>query len=336
MENWNGAVLCKEARQLSRGEDKRKLSAIHAGITAGVALVITLAQYLLAAGIDKTGGLSGMGMRSILQTAATFLNSANTILMPFWNLGFFFAALLWVRQQRAEPGDLLQGFRRFGPALRLWLTKALLVFCMIMVCAYIASFAFMATPWAAPITEFAQEAGMDLAKADAMMNRMDGAQINALLQSLIPMLVIWGALFLVLAVPVLYKLRMAEYMILDQKAGAVAAMLISARMLRKRCWKLFLLDLRFWWYYTLEVLCLLIYCADLWLPMLGIPIPQNEGVVLGLYVLYLVALFGVHTLLRPRVQTAYAMVYEHLRQAEPVLPKTRPQPDPKTLPWDPQ
>ena len=336
MENWYGAALCKEARKLSRGEEKIKISAIHAGISAGVALAVTIIYYLLEKGIAQTGGLSGMGMRSILQTAATVLSTANSVLAPFWNLGFWFVTLLWIREQPAQFGDLLAGFRRFGAYLRLLLNRGLLTMLIGLVSIYISSYLYMITPWSASVVEFAQTSGMDMNVANQLMSQMDMAQMDALLFDMIPMLVIWGALFLVLAVPVLYKLRMAEYVVLDQKAGAVAAMLISARMLRKRCWKLFLLDLRFWWYYTLEVLCLLIYCADLWLPALGIPIPQNEGVVLGLYVLYLVALFGVHTLLRPRVQTAYAMVYAHLCQAEPVLPKTRPQPDPKTLPWDPQ
>ena len=78
MENWYGAALCKEARNRSRGQEKTKLSAIHAGISAGVALAVTLLYYLLEKGIAQTGGLAGMGMRSILQTAATLLTPLQT------------------------------------------------------------------------------------------------------------------------------------------------------------------------------------------------------------------------------------------------------------------
>jgi len=95
MEVWYGAALCAEARQRSRGNEKLKIAAIHAGITAGVALMVTLLQLLLSQGIGNTGGLSGLGMRSLLQTAETVLSGANTVLMPFWNVGFLFAALLW-------------------------------------------------------------------------------------------------------------------------------------------------------------------------------------------------------------------------------------------------
>lgn len=337
METWYGAALVGKARQLSRGEDKRKLSAIHAGITAGVALAATLLQLWLAEGIGNTGGLSGLGMRSVLQTAGTVLNGANTILTPFWSVGFLFAALLWAREKTAHPGDLLVGFRRFGVFLRLMLLEGVLLFATGMFCVYASSFIYMMTPWAQPVIAFAQSVGMDMNAANAAMAQMDMATMDALLAAMIPMLVIWGLLCLVVVVPMLYRFRMAEFFLLDEKRmGAIQAMAFSTRMLRKRRWKLFLLDLRFWWYYGLQMLCLLLYSADLWLPLLGVTLPAGLGTSLGLYVLYLLALFAVQTLLRPQVQTAYALAYEQLLHIDPILPKPVPQPDPKNLPWDEQ
>lgn len=335
MENWYGAALTENARQLSRGEEKRKLSAIHAGISAGVALAVTLLQFLLAEGIGNTGGLSGLGMRSVLQTAGTLLSSANSILTPFWNLGFWFAALLWARQRMARPGDLLAGFRRFGPYLRLLFTKGILLLAMGMFCAYVSSFVYMLTPWAAPVVAFAQSVGMDMEAANTAMSQMDLATMEAMLGAMIPMLVIWGVLCLAVLVPVFYRFRMAEFFLLEEKRlGAIPAMALSARMLRKRRFRLFLLDLRFWWYYGLQLLCLLLYSMDLWLPLLGVTLPESTALSLGLYVLYLLALFLVQTFLRPQVQTAYALAYAQLLHIEPVLPKPVPQPNPKNLPWD--
>ena len=272
-------------------------------------------------------------MRSILQTIGTVLHTGNTLAVPFWNLGFLYVALLWARQTAANPRDLLTGFRRFGPYLRLVIGRSLLTIASLLCCAYLSSAVYMMTPWAKPVTDFAYAVGMDMEKANQLIAGMDMAQMDAMLKSMIPMLVMWAIAALVLLVPMLYRFRMAEFVVLeDRRMGGLVAMIMSARMLRKRRFRLFLLDLRFWWYYLLQVLCLAICYADFWLPVFGVDLPQGLGMSLVLYGLYLLALFGVHTLLSPRVQTAYALAYEQLRRMEPVMPK--PQVEPKNLPRD--
>lgn len=335
MENWNGATWLRNARERTRGEETRKIAAIHAGIALGVALIITLIQVVLSEGIAQTSGLSGLGMRSILETAGTLLQWANAVATPFWNLGFVFAALLWVRGRSARPKDLLQGFRRFGPYLRLLLAKGMLIFFISLACIYLSSYIFMLTPWAEPVIAFAEAAAMDMEVAGELVAQMDISQVDALLASMIPVFVIWAILCLLVLVPRLYSFRMAEFIMLEeQKVGGVAAMLLSSRMMRKRRWKLFLLDLRLWWYYGLQLLCFGLYFADLWLPMLGVALPfGDEWSWLVFYVGYLISLFAVRTFLRPQVDAAYALVYEDLRQAEPILPKRRTA-TPKQLPWD--
>lgn len=333
MENWYGAALTEDARHLSRGNEKRTLAAIYGGVLVGAALAITLAQILLERGIGNTGGLSGLGMRSVLQTIGTVLHGANTVLTPFWNLGFLFAALLWARGSAVKPQDLLTGFRRFGPYLRLLILRAITAIAGGAFCVYLSSALYMLTPWSATVMDFAQSVNMDMEAAGTMVAQMDAAQIDAMLISMIPMLAIWFVLCLAVVVPMLYRFRMAEFVILDdRRMGGLAAMLLSARMLRKRRWKLFLLDLRFWWYYGLQVLCLSISFADLWLPVLGVVLPGGLGTTMGLYLVYLAGLVLIHTFLSPRVQTAYALAYEKLRQMDPVMPK--PHPVPQNLPWD--
>lgn len=333
MENWYGAAITEKARQLSRGDEKRKVAAIYGGVLVGAALAVTLLQLLLEKGIGNTGGLSGLGMRSVLQTIGTLLHSANTVLTPFWNLGFLFASLLWARNSEARPNDLLMGFRRFGPYLRFTILRGITMIAGGVFCVYLSSSIFMLTPWAESVMAFAQSVNMDIDAANTMIAQMDMAQMDALLMSMIPMLVIWAILCIAVVVPMLYRFRMAEFVILDdRRMGGLAAMLLSARMLRKRRWKLFLLDLRFWWYYCLQALCLGISFADLWLPLLGISLPGGIVTMMGLYLAYLLSLFLIHTFLSPQVQTAYALAYEQLRQLEPVMPKA--QSVPQNLPWD--
>ena len=72
----------------------------------------------------------------------------------------------------------------------------------------------------------------------------------------------------------------------------------------------------------------------MWLPLLGVTLPDSIFVTLGLYGFYLIALVLIQTFLRPRVQTAYALAYEQLLQMEPILPKMRSVP--QNLPWDEQ
>ena len=112
-------------------------------------------------------------------------------------------------------------------------------------------------------------------------------------------------------------------------------MLISGAMMRRRRFQLFRLDLRFWWYYALKVLCLLICYADLLLGVLGVTLPlSSDAVYLITYGLYLAALFAVEVSFRPRVDTAYAIAYETLKQMGPVMKK--PVEKPENLPWDAQ
>ena len=334
MENWNGATWIQKARGLTRDKEKLKISAIHAGVTVGAALVITLAQLVLSTQIEKTSGLSGLGMRSILQTIETVLQTANLALMPFWDLGFLFVGLLWARECAAAPRDLLAGFRRCGPYLRLMLLQGLLVFLGGVACAYVSSFIFMMTPWAGNVMEFAQSVGMDMTAASQAMAQMDAAAMEALMAAMQPMLIIWGILGALVLIPMLYRFRMAGFLILDgQPIGAIAAMVLSSRMLRRRRFKLFLLDLRLWWYYGLQMFCTVFYLAELWLPMLGISLPvSSETAGLIFYMVYLLSIFAVQTLLRPQVAVTYAQAYEYLRQGENVLPKVLE--TPKNLPWD--
>ena len=230
-------------------------------------------------------------------------------------------------------GDLLTGFRRFGAYLRLTLSRVLLLIAAGCLSMYASSYLYMLTPWSGAVLEFAQSTGMDMEAANQLLNQMEIGQIDVLLRSMAPMLIIWMGLFTVLAMPMLYRFRMAEYFLLeDRRMGALRAMLASAQMLRKRRVQLFLLDLRFWWYYGLHILCLVVYSADLWLPMLGVAVPDSVFVTLGLYGFYLIALVLMQTFLRPQVQTAYALAYDRLLHMEPVLPKMRPMP--QNLPWD--
>lgn len=332
MEKLNATLLINTAREKLTGQDARKMAAFHTAIAVAVALVSTVLQYVLAEGVVNTSGLSGIGTRSLLETIQTVLQYANVLLMPFWNLGFLYVALQWARGGYARKEDLLTGFHRFGPFLGLMLNRGLLVFAVIFLTMNISSIFFMLTPAAAKITELGAATGGDVAALTQYLEEMTLADTVALMESMIPMLVIWLILCAALLIPLLYRFRMAEYVILDTRgARGLSSMLISAALLRRRCWQLFRLDLKFWWYYGLKVLCAVLCYADLLLELMGIS-ASGEVAYLGSYVLYLVALFGVEVAFRPRVDTAYALAYDTLKEMAPVVRK-EPEP-PKNMPWD--
>lgn len=334
METLNANVLIGNAREKLAGKDTRRMAVIHTGITVAAALLITALQYVLAEGIGKTGGLSGMGTRSVLETLQTVLQWANMILLPFWNLGFLYAAMLWTRDRYARKEDLLTGFHRVGPCLGLLLNRTLLTILVLVICINVSSVVYMMTPAAAEILELAGSYGNTEALYDYLYS-MNEAQILELFYQMIPMLVVCVLLSALLLIPLLYRFRMAEYVILDQKGiRGMSAMLFSAMLLRRRCWQLFKVDLRFWWYYGLKVLCVLLLYADLLLGAVGIAFPvSGELAYLVTYLLYLAALFAVETFFRPQVETAYAGFYETVKELGPAQKKTVPA-NPQNMPWD--
>lgn len=334
MDNLNVRFFVGDAREKLRGKDAKSLAVFHTGITVAAALVITLLQFVLAEGIGNTSGLSGLGTRSILETIQTVLHWANMILVPFWGLGFLYASLLWSQNRYARREDLLMGFRRFGPFLSLLLNRSVLAILVMILCGHLSSAAFMLTPAAGSFMELVEVEGADMEALNQMMAQMSWEDTMALANSLLPMLIIWGVLSLVILVPLLYRFRLAEYVILDEPlARGLSSMLISAALLRRRCWKLFRLDLQFWWYYGLKLLCTLLCYGDLLLGILGVNLPVGgEVAALITYGLYLAALFAIEVAFRPQVDTAYAGLFLALKEMGPE--QKRAPAVPQNMPWD--
>lgn len=334
MDKLNTLSYIRDARQKLNGKNAIRLAAFHTGVTVAAALVITLLQFALSAGIGKTTGLSGLGTRSLLETLQTVLQWANSVLVPFWSLGFVYAAMLWADDLPAGRKDLLTGFYRLGPYLRLMLILGLMSMVVLMFCANLASMVYLTTPAASEIMELATESGGDMNTLSGLLTQMSGEQVAALQNAVLPLLAICGVIGAALLLPLLYRFRLAKYAILNRPGtGALAAVRISVVLMRRRCLQFLRLDLRLWWYYALKLLCLVICYGDLLLEAMGVALPDlGNGVALGTYLLYLAALFAVETLFRPQMETAYAIAYRDLMERGPAGRKD--QPVPKRMPWD--
>ena len=306
--------------------DPRLLAVIHTGVALGVSLVLTLISYFLTRQIDSTGGLAGMGTRSVLSTAQAMLSIGSAVIMPFWEIGFIAAAIRMARQQSATPDTLLSGFRRLGPVLRLNLLRALIIGLISFACLQVSSVIFIMTPLSIPIME----------ATEALMAQgapvIDEALIQSLIPHILPVYGIFGVLFCVIAIPVLYRFRMADFAIMDlEPAGALRALGASHKMMRYNRLSLFKIDLQFWWFYALQIFGVALCYGDEILPAVGIRLPFSGDTAFFLFLgIYLIFQLALAWFAQSRVQTTYACVYEallpeYLDPEPPVM---------KNLPWD--
>ena len=283
-------------------------------ITALSALLVSALITILGDRIDQTGGLSDLGLRSILSTAQTVLPIAHALALLGIQLGYQNAALSMARRQAVGPRSLLDGFRRYAPLLRSVLLQGLL-YLLIGICAtYAATFIFMMTPL---VEDFRVLVEPMLTDPDALYDALynDTAFAAAAGKALLPFFPIFLAVFLAAAAPFFYQYRMTNYCLLDDpRKGALAAMSESARMMRGHRLDLLKLDLGFWWFYLGEAFVALVLYGDLLLPMVGVTLPWSSTV--NYYVFYAASLVlegGLFFACLNRVETTYATAYEALR-----------------------
>lgn len=311
-------IYADAAAQAAQTPGQRKLAAVWAGAAAAAALMTSLVSLLLENQISGTGGLDGMGLRSFLSTAQLALGLFTAIALPFWTLGHTAAALEISRTRTARLGALAEGFRRFGAALRFFLLQAAVYVALAVVSLNISSILFSLTPQAANVME------LMLPLMENPTGTGDAAADMAILESaaeaMLPAILLWCGLFLVLSIPAFFRLRLAQLRLVDEPAcGAIASALFSVRTMRHHCLSLFLLDLRFWWFYLGELAVAALCYRDVLLPMLGVSLPmdgQTGSIVF--YVVSLLAQAGLYILAKNRVAVCYAGFYDCVTGQETV------------------
>lgn len=306
------ALIRRADRSISGAAwDPRKLVLIYAGITAVVMFLVTAANYLLQAQIAGTGGLSGLAMRSMLETAIQVLQTAVNLILPFWTFGYLASMLRMTRGQAFGPDTLLEGFRNFWPVLRLNILRGGYCLVTALVCIYPSMLIFLWTPLSAPFQAIL-EPFMAQGTTEIVL---DEASLAAATEALAPALLIYILLLAVVLGPKYYSFRMADYCLMDDpKAGARAAIRRSTVMLHKNRLELLKLDLRFWWFYLLDGLTLVICYGDMLLALAGITLPFSTEISYFLfYGLSLLVQLGLYVWVRNKVECTYAAGYECLK-----------------------
>ena len=303
----------------------RRLMAIHAGAALGLSLILTAVSYFLSNHTGGSGGIGGLGAQAALSTVQTVLQLAGTVVMPFWSAGLVFCALSYARGHRAEPISLLEGFRRFRPILSSVLMMGLRYLGVGFLSVYLSSSLLMVTPAALPVMNASQQLLED-----------PSADPYALLGDALPIVMLWYLgifliVFAVLALPLFYRWRLVNYLIMDDpKTGGLQAMVMSRGMMTRRRMELFRLDLSFWWFYVLEFLAVGLAYGDVLLAAVGVTLPLPDGAAFWCFALLSLACqFGLYVWAKPKLAVTYAFAYEALRQ--PPEPKTQ---KPVSHPWN--
>ena len=327
-------IINQAAQRLDTASyNPRKLVLIHSGAALGFAFVLTALNFAISQGVGNTGGLSGMGMRAILETIRTLLQYASMILQPFWQIGFLAAAVAIARNQRFGVPTLLQGFRRFASVLGLLFAEGFGAIIIAFTCAYISSGIFMVTPYAQPFMDAIAPALEEASLLSGGQVYLDETVLAAAMETMTPMLLIFAAVYLLVLIPISYRVRLAEFILMDQPhCSGLRALFTSFRLMRRNCLRLLRLDLQFWWFYVLQTLALVIGYGDVLLPALGVALPIHTDLAFFLfYILHLAIQLALHVWMKAKMQTSYALFYDSLLAS---IPQPKPQPQPKNLPWD--
>lgn len=327
------ASLHRQAKDLlGRAEySPKKLVLIHTAVSLGASLLMTVLNYLFSLQIADTGGLGGLGLRSMLTTAQSVMEMAVLAILPFWEFGLVYAALRWAKGETAGMTDLLQGFRRFGAVLGFQFFSCALFLALAIALFYFSTTVFMLTPWAAPLLELFAPIATPSATAEEIEALLTPELMQQAASTMTPLFILFSILFLVVAIPLFYRLRLSQFAVMEG-TGAVKSMVQSIRITQRNSLQLLKLDLHFWWYYLLQVLCLAVSFGDVFLLQLGITLPVSADV--GYFLFYVLGALCQLVLLwqaQAPLLTTYGLAY---RAFKGTPPKAEIVPKPANVPWD--
>ncbi len=292
--------------------DYRKLVFQHAAVSSALMLILSLVGLWVNSSIADTQGLDGVGTAAALQSMYTVVMLAANVLLPFWQAGILYTSIRVVRRQNTEFSMLTQGFRRVAPLAGFYGMLMLIFFGVAMACLNLLIVPFMCVP----VPEELQSAMEMLDYTDvAQMEVFYAEHYGEMMRYSMPLVIVLACVYGLVAVPLLYRFRMCNYLLMeDERAGVMASFGISSRMTKGERKNLFLLDLSFWWYHLLTVLIsLIIYVPD-FLNDIGVNLPVNyETANLLAYIVYIICYLVFIGLAGAHYQVSMTCAYEKLR-----------------------
>lgn len=297
----------------------RRLVLLYCGVLAVLTLGSSGLNLVLDTRIDTTGGLDGIGMRSILETIQQILSYINQFFGPFWSAGFLTAMIAMVRGREPQVRDLTNGFRRAFRVLFHVAFEATAAFMLLVAVVNLSSLLFLLSPMGAEFNELMAPLLTDpnLLTAEGLLNEAL-ISYQDLSRLLLPMLVLTAAIYLPLYTLMAYSFRLSLYLVMDRNIGAIPAHFLSIRLMRGHKWQMCKLDLSWWWYYLLGAACWVVGYLDLLLGLLGIPLPMNAAVMFFVTLAAYCVLFTLLSLWKKcEVDASYVLFYENVMPPEP-------------------
>ncbi len=300
----------KAANRLEGNKDAKRIVLIYAGILAGSSLIVNAVKYLLEGQISQTGGLQGIGTRSLLSTTSTALTIAQMLLVMCLSLGYAAAVLRIARGQYASGNTLKAGLERVWVLLRTRLLEAVILITMTVALGFLTVNLYMLTPFANRLLVSMlplMEAGT--LSTDAMLTLWDTA-----FTAMLPLTLI----YVVLLLPMLWYFsstyRMVDYLLVERpQLGAFGALRESRRLMHGNMKMMFRVDLSFWWYYLLQSLVSCLVYLDIILALFGVNLPLSPvAYFFAIVLVYLAADFAVRYFFSNRIAVTYALFYDTL------------------------
>ena len=306
-------AAASEALRANPGKP-RKLALTYIAAIAGSTLLVSLLSIILNNRINATGGLGDLGLRSVLVTIQFCLPVAQILSLLFMHLGYQKATVAIARHQAVHPRDLRQGFRFFGPLLRVTLMQGLIYLMMDFITSTVASYLFMLTPFFADYAA----ASENLFNNATILNNAMVVDTELLFQfylKMLPMFCIWVPLFCITALPFFYNCRMINYVLAERPGtGALMAMGESGRMMLGNRMTLFKYDLRYWWYHLPRFLLSAFIFSSVLLILMDFPQSLTESAIIcGIIAVCLLLMGLLHFFFLNKVETTYATIYNALR-----------------------
>ena len=324
---FDNRALTNEARSSLAGTsyDHRRTVLIHAGAACLANVLVALLAFWMDRQIGTTGGIGGADRRALLTTVKTTAQVLLFFFLLFWSFSYTSISIDLARENMPEKDCLLDGFRNIKSILRLTLLKGFLIGGILFFSIQAASFLFCMTPWAKPLIGFTE---LYLGSTD--YQAMEEALMAVIEEVRLPMMILTCVAFVGLGIPILYRFRLADLVLMeDPSVGALRALTGSARLLRHRCGALLRLDLHFWWYHLPWLLCFLLGNVTFFSYLFGIPLPFDEEIVsLVSVVASSLGIFLLSVWKKNLVRLTYVNAFDLLQK-----PRRSPTPQPGRQPW---
>ena len=311
--------LKQQARErLEACPQEKKIGLFYGGSLLAISVIYLLADLLISRLTPQAGGLSTIGVRSFMSALSSILPVVTFLLSMCLSFGYMGGMVRISRGQYASPNALRTGFERFWPLLRLTFFKGLIVLGFSMGAFYLATILFTLSPFSDRLIQALEPvvSGGSLLSEGTM--ELTDVVIDAVNASLLPLMAIFLVIAAVFVVPLLYRLRMTDYVLYDHpEAGALYAIRESKKMMRFHRLSVFKLDLSFWWFYLALALSYALNYAPMFLSVSGISLPvEGEALSVLCFLLSCAAEFVVIYFLRSRMEVTCALAYNRLKPKE--------------------